>query len=96
MRKGITIRTFDEQTKQWQLVWLDNRNPPDLRPLVGHFVDGVGLFSQVIEAPDGEELHVRFTWDEITARTARWRQAFSFDGGKHWETNWVMEFTREP
>jgi len=49
----------------------------------------------VIEAPDGQPLHVRFTWDEITVDTARWQQAFSFDGGKTWETNWVMEFTRQ-
>ena len=61
---------------------------------MGTFENGVGNFSQVIEAPDGEELHVRFTWDKIMAETARWQQAFSFDGGKTWETNWVMEFTR--
>jgi hypothetical protein len=95
VRRGMTIRAFDEQTQRWSLVWLDNRNPPDFRPLVGTFEDGVGLFSQVIETPEGEELHVRFTWDEITAETARWQQAFSFDRGKTWETNWVMEFTRQ-
>jgi hypothetical protein len=95
IRRGMTVRAFDEQRQQWSLVWLDNRNPPDFRPLVGTFEESIGTFSQVIEAPDGAELHVRFIWDEITANTARWQQAFSFDGGKHWETNWVMEFTRE-
>jgi len=95
VRKGMTIRAFDEETQQWSLVWLVNRNPPDFRPLVGKFKDGVGLFHQVIEAPDGQPLHVRFTWDEITADTARWQQAFSFDGGKNWDTNWVNEFTRQ-
>lgn len=94
IRKGMTIRAFDEQTRQWSFIWLDNRNPADFRPLVGRFEDGVGLFYQVIEGPDGRPLHVRFTWDAITARTARWQQAFSFDGGKSWDTNWVMEFTR--
>jgi hypothetical protein len=94
IRKGMTIRAFDEQTQQWSLVWLDNRNPPDLRPLLGKFTDGIGLFYQVIEAPDGQPLHMRFTWDKITADMARWQQAFSFDEGKNWDTNWVMEFTR--
>src|SRR5258708_29014691 len=28
IRKGMTIRAFDEETQQWSLVWLDNRNPP--------------------------------------------------------------------
>ncbi len=92
---GLAIRTFDQQKQQWSIRWLDNRNPPDFRPLVGTFEDGVGLFSQVIETPDGQPLHVRLTWDEMTANTVRWQQTFSFDGGKHWETNWVMEFTRK-
>jgi hypothetical protein len=95
VRKGMTIRAFDEERQQWSLVWLDNRNSPDLRPLVGTFSDGLGLFYQVIEAPDGQPLHARFTWDKITVNTARWQQAFSFDGGENWDTNWVMEFTKQ-
>lgn len=94
IRKGMTIRTFNEQTRQWSFIWLDNRNPVDFRPLVGKFENGVGLFYQVTEAPDGRPMHIRFTWDEITVCTARWQQAFSFDDGKSWDTNWVMEFTR--
>jgi hypothetical protein len=94
IRKRMTIRAFDEETQQWSLVWLDNRNPPDFRPLVGSFKDGIGIFQQVIEAPDGKALHLRFTWDKITTNAARWQQAFSFDEGRTWETNWVMEFTR--
>jgi hypothetical protein len=78
---GLAIRTFDQQKQHWSIRWLDNRNPPDFRPLLGTFEDGVGLFSQVIETPDGQPLHVRFTWDEITANTARGPQTFSFDGG---------------
>jgi NIPSNAP len=32
----------------------------------------------------------------VTSATPRWEQAFSVDGGKTWETNWIMDFTREP
>ncbi len=92
---GLTIRAFDLETHEWSIVWLDNRNPPDFRPLVGHFEQDVGLFYQVIESPrDGKPVHVRFTWDQITAQSARWQQAFSFDDGKTWETNWSMEHMR--
>jgi len=28
------------------------------------------------------------------SRTPRWEQAFSANGGKAWETNWIMDFTR--
>ena len=92
---GLTIRAFDQATKQWSIIWLDTRNPPDFRPLVGHFEQGVGLFYQVIDSPiDGKPVHVRFTWDQITANSARWQQAFSFDGGTTWETNWIMDHRR--
>ena len=29
-----------------------------------------------------------------TPASAHWEQAFSPDGGKTWEVNWVMEFSR--
>lgn len=92
---GLTIRAFDQTTEQWSIVWLDNRNPPDFTPLVGNFEQGVGLFYQVIDSPiNGKPVHVRFTWDQITTNSARWQQAFSFDGGTSWETNWVMDHRR--
>jgi hypothetical protein len=29
-----------------------------------------------------------------TSISAQWEQAYSFDGGKTWDINWVMKFTR--
>jgi hypothetical protein len=92
--KAVTFRAFDAETGEWSIVWLSNYSPPDLRPLVGSFEDGVGTFFQVIETADGAPLHVKFIWDEITDDHARWQQLFSHDEGETWELNWVMEFTR--
>ena len=93
---GYSVKAFEPITGQWAIIWIDNRNPLDFRPLLGTFEQGVATFFQVTETPDGQPLHVRYIWDEFTATTARWQQAFSFDGGTHWETNWVMQFSREP
>ena len=93
IRKGLTIRAFNAETQQWSIVWLDNRQPPDFEPLIGAFQDGVGQFQQIITVA-GQPVHVRFTWDHITATTARWQQAFSFDAGATWDTNWIMEFSQ--
>jgi hypothetical protein len=93
---GYSVKAFEPATGQWAIIWIDNRNPLDFRPLLGTFEEGAGTFFQVIETTEGHPLHVRFIWDELTATTARWQQAFSFDGGMHWETNWIMQFTREP
>jgi hypothetical protein len=40
-------------------------------------------------------IYMRFIWSEITETSSRWEQAFSADGGKTWEINWIMEFIRE-
>lgn len=49
IRKGLTIRTFDPQSQQWSICWLDNANPADFSPLVGRFQDGIGLFYEEVE-----------------------------------------------
>ena len=75
--------------------WLDGRMPlgPLDPPVRGGFRDGVGTFT-ADEAFRGKPIKVRFTWSRITPTSARWEQAFSPDGGKTWEVNWEMDFTR--
>ena len=59
--------------------WVRSRATGDVR--------GRGIF-------EGRPIRVRFIWSRITTATPRWEQAFSTDGGKTWETNWVMDFAR--
>jgi hypothetical protein len=92
--KAITIRAFDETTREWSLVWLSNYAPPDFRPVVGAWDGDEGEFFQTIETQDGTPLGVRFLWWRLGPDRARWAQAFSFDGGASWDENWTMELTR--
>jgi Protein of unknown function (DUF1579) len=93
--KGVTLRAYDPKTAQWAIWWLDGRSPHgDLDPPVkGRFVNGVGTF-YADDTLRGKPVRVRFVWSNITANSAHWEQAFSPDGGKTWEVNWVTEFTR--
>ena len=91
---GMSFRFFDPERRRWSIYWADSRRPGELDPPVfGTFSGDVGLF-------EGEDVHrgrpilVRFTWTGVTTPTPRWEQAFSDDGGRTWETNWVMDFTR--
>ncbi len=92
--RGLTLRLFDPERRQWRLHWTTDASGLLFPPVVGAFDDeGVGrFFGDDTEA--GVPVRVRFVWDRITADSARWRQAFSVDGGVRWETNWVMELTR--
>jgi hypothetical protein len=92
--QAVTIRAFDRETEEWSIVWLSNYAPPDFRPVVGRFEGAEGRFYQVIETAQGAPLHVEFVWDGITDDSARWQQSFSLDGGKTWDLNWIMEFSR--
>ena len=61
-------------------------------PVIGSFSGDVGIFEGE-DTFEGRPIHVRFIWSGITPPSPRWEQAFSPDGGKTWETNWVMDFT---
>lgn len=95
--RGVTLRAYDPASGQWAIWWLDGRNPfGELDPPVkGRFVDGVGTF-YADDVLRGRKIRVRFLWSGITADAAHWEQAFSPDGGKTWETNWVTDFRRVP
>ena len=60
---------------------------------LGRFEDGVGTF-YADDRLAGKPIRVRFLWTLPKPGQPRWEQAFSPDGGKSWETNWVMDFTR--
>jgi hypothetical protein len=46
------------------------------------------------ETLNGRPIVVRFVISEITANSCHFEQAFSGDGGKTWEVNWIAHDTR--
>ena len=91
---GVSLRTYDPKSENWSIYWLDSRYPGQIFPPVhGRFVDGIGTFDGE-DMHDGRAIRVRFLWSRITPTSARWEQAFSAGEGSDWETNWIMDFTR--
>ncbi len=91
--RGVGVRAFNAETRQWSIWWIDSRIANIDPPVRGGFKDGTGVFIGS-DTHKGTPVTVRFRWSELTGDTAKWDQAFSTDGGKTWETNWRMEFTR--
>jgi hypothetical protein len=92
--EGITLRLFDPATGEWSIHWADTAHARTLLPpMAGRFSGGVGEFYGD-ESVDGKKVLCRFLWTRPNTDSARWEQAFSDDGGKTWETNWIMTFTR--
>lgn len=89
---GLALRIFNPQDGLWSIHWADNDRHRLLPPMVGRFENGQGMFHGE-EEHDGQTVAARFVWTP-SPTSPRWEQAFSNDGGKTWETNWVMKFTR--
>jgi hypothetical protein len=90
----VAVRIYDPKAQQWRL----NFSTPERgalwpTPMVGQFRDGRGeLYSE--DEIDGRTVLVRFTVFSLGPNAHRAEQAFSVDGGKTWETNWIDTYTR--
>jgi hypothetical protein len=95
--RGVALRSFDTKSEQWSIWWLDSRTPPGPLdpPMSGGFKDGVGIFYGD-DTLNGKPVRARFIWSNITPTSCHWEQAYSPDGGKTWETNWVQDIRRAP
>ena len=90
---AVALRFFNPTSKEWSIYWSTNRTGTLDVPVIGSFQDGVGEFYSQ-EVFEGQHIYTRFIWSHITQKSAQWQQAFSEDGGKTWETNWIMELER--
>lgn len=78
---AVSLRSFNLQTRQWAIWWLDGRDPHTLEtPVLGGFENGVGTFLAT-DTLNGRPILVRFRWTDTRTQTPRWEQAFSPDGG---------------
>ena len=91
--EGMTLRLFDAQSGQWTIYWANRKNGRLDTPMTGQWKDGRGEFYDQ-EFHRGRAIYVRFVWSRDGDDTARWEQAYSDDGGRTWETNWIMVFER--
>lgn len=90
---GMGVRAWRPKDKQWADHWTSAGNGVVNDPVLGRFVDGVGLFLSE-EKDGGTTVTYRSMWDRITPTSCRWTQASSRDGGKSWDYDWMMDWTR--
>jgi hypothetical protein len=90
---ALTIRSYSPEAHQWSIYWLNSKSGKIDVPTVGEFKNGRGEFYDQ-EVFDGRSILVRYIWSNITPKTAHFEQAFSPDGGKSWEVNWISDVTR--
>lgn len=88
---GLSFRFFDPATALWSIHWIDSRRRTLDPPMVGRFQGDTGVFHGE-DDHHGRPVRCRFIWSRTATPNPRWEQAYSDDGGRSWETNWVMDF----
>jgi hypothetical protein len=91
--EGLSVRLYNPQSHQWSLNFANSKGGTFGQPTVGEFKDGRGEFFDQ-EIYNGRMILVRNVWSDIAADSCRFEQAFSDDGGKTWEVNWIAIDTR--
>ena len=91
--EALSLRLYNPQTRQWSLNFAGGNSGALSPPVIGAFKNGRGEF-YAQETFNGRAIFVRFVISDITPDSCRFEQAFSDDGGKTWEVNWIAIDTR--
>jgi hypothetical protein len=91
----LSLRLYNPQSRQWSLNVTSSGSGTLGVPTIGEFKNGRGEFFDQ-EMFNGRSVLVRFVISDITANSCHFEQAFSDDGGKTWEVNWLATDTRVP
>ena len=91
--EALSLRLYNPESHQWSLNFSSSKGGTLSPPSIGEFKDGRGEFYSQ-ETLNGRAILVRFVITPLSPDTCRFEQAFSDDGGKTWEVNWIAVDTR--
>jgi hypothetical protein len=91
--QGLNLRFYNPESHQWSLNFANSNSATLSQPTIGEFKNGRGEFFDQ-ETLSGRAILVRFVISDITPNSCHFEQAFSSDGGKTWEVNWIATDTR--
>ena len=91
--QGLSLRVYNPASNQWGLSFASARGGALGTPMIGGFKNGRGEFYDQ-ETFNDRAIFVRFIFSDITPNAFKLEQAFSDDGGKTWEANWIATFKK--
>ena len=92
--KAQTLRLYNPTSHQWSIYGVDmDAGTLTGPPQIGQFEGGVGRLYAYADWK-GRAVLIRYEWSHKGATDAHMEQAFSADGGRTWEVNWICELTR--
>jgi hypothetical protein len=91
--EALSLRLYNPDSHQWSLNFSNSAAGNMATPSVGDFQNGRGEF-YAQETLGSRSILTRFVILNQLPNAIRFEQAFSADGGKTWELNWIATDTR--
>jgi hypothetical protein len=93
---GQSFNIYDRVSAKWRQTWVDSTG--GLHEYAGGLVDGNMTYEGDIPAPRGQQgrMHVRLTFFKRPDGTVRQFSERTPDGGKTWQVNYDLIYTRRP
>lgn len=91
--EGLTLRTYNPQTRLWSLYWTSSQDAKIFPPNVGQFTGGVGVFYSPATI-NGKPAYDRYVWSKFDTGSPHFEESLTNDGGKTWELYWISDMTR--
>lgn len=90
---GFGAQTYDRETKQWQMMWVDNMSARQTM-YTGDMKDGKIVMTGE-EIMMGQKSWARITVSNMTPTSYDWMYEMSMDGGKTWMTSMTSKYTKK-
>jgi hypothetical protein len=90
--KGLSLITYDRETKKWQTIWTDNI-AARISYYEGEFKEGKLVFSGQ-DLVQGQTMYSRFTYQDITDTTHKFIMENSLDG-QAWYVSMQGTYTKQ-
>ena len=89
----LAVRLYNPASQQWSIYGSSIKTGIFDPPQIGQFNNKRGEF-YAQDAFQGRAVYIRYAWQDVSQASTHFEQAFSADGGKTWETNWIYDGTR--
>ena len=91
--EGLLLRLYNPESHQWSISFANAAGGGLGQAQIGEFHDGRGEFYGQ-DVVNGRTVYARSIISNITPTSFTLEQAYSDDGGRTWETNWISRHTR--
>jgi hypothetical protein len=89
----LAVRCYNPVSRQWSIYGSSVKTGVFDPPVTGQFSNGHGEFFGS-DTWEGRAVTVRYMWQAVSHDKTHFEQAYSQDGGKTWEVNWIYDGER--